>query len=65
MGLYDREKLALLAQSIPDLTTAEVASALLQLLAVGRGVWLTAGSDYTELDDVLSTFIEILAALLS
>ena len=43
MGLYDREKLALLAQSIPDLTTAEVASELLQLLAVGRGVLLTAG----------------------
>lgn len=64
-GSYDREKLALLVHSTPDLTILETASTLLQLLAVGRGIWLTGSSNYTELDGVLSAFIEGLDALLS
>ena len=64
-GSYDREKLALLVHSTPDLTILETANTLLQLLAVGRGIWLTGSSNYTELDGVLPTFIEGLDALLS
>ncbi|KAI4706654.1 hypothetical protein J4E89_008721 [Alternaria sp. Ai002NY15] len=64
-GYYDREKLALLVHSTPDLSILETASTLLQLLAVGRGIWLTGSSNYTELDGVLPAFIEGLDALLS
>ncbi|KAI4622599.1 uncharacterized protein J4E87_006166 [Alternaria ethzedia] len=64
-GSYDREKLALLVHSTPDLSILETASTLLQLLAVGRGIWLTGSSNYTELDGVLPAFIEGLDALLS
>ncbi|KAI4943560.1 hypothetical protein J4E91_009197 [Alternaria rosae] len=61
---YDREKLALLVHSTPDLTILETASMLLQLLALGRSIWMTASSDYTDLDGVLPAFIEGVAALL-
>jgi len=61
---YEREKLALLVHSVPDLTIVETTGTLLQLLAVGRSIWLTASSDYSELDGVMSALIKGLAALL-
>lgn len=61
----NRENLALLVHSVPDLTTVDTASTLLQLLAVDRNIWLTAGSDSTNSDGVMSAFIEDLAALLN
>lgn len=63
--MCNREKLALLVHSVPDLTTVDTASTLLQLLAVDRSIWLTAGSDSTDSDGVMSAFIEDLAALLN
>jgi hypothetical protein len=64
-GLYDREKLALLVHTVPDLSIAETVSTLLQLLAVGRGISMTASSDCTGFDDLLPGFVEGLAALLN
>jgi hypothetical protein len=63
--LYDHEKLALLVHSVPDVTIVGSTETILQLLAVGRSIWLTASLDYTELDGVMSAFIEALAALLN
>jgi hypothetical protein len=62
---YDGDSLALLMHSTPDLTIVETNRLVLQLLAVGRSMWLTASSDYRGLDGVLPMFIDCLDALLS
>jgi hypothetical protein len=63
--LYDRESLALMLHSVPDLTIIETATTLRQLLAVSYSIWLTGTSNYTEFDGVLPVFIGSLATLLN
>jgi hypothetical protein len=62
---YDRDKLAVMVHSTPDLTTTTIKIVLRQMLAVGRSIWMTGSSNYTEFDDQLPIFVDRLAALLS
>jgi hypothetical protein len=62
---YDRDKLALVLHSVPELDTIATESTLKSLLAVGYSVWMTGTSNYTELDAHFPVFVDRLAALLS
>lgn len=63
--LYDREKLAVLLHSVPDLDAASVELVLRQLLAVGHSIWLTGTNNYSMLDDHFPLFVDGLAGLLN
>lgn len=60
---FNRDELALVVHSVPELSTIEIANTLSQLLAVGHSIWLTGTSNYTELDAHFPTFVDCLAAL--
>lgn len=62
---HDRDSLALLIHSTPDLTIVQTNRIVLQVLAVSRSIWPTASSDHRGLDGVLPMFIDCLDALLS
>lgn len=62
---YNRTKLAVVVHSVPDLSVIEIGVTLMQLLAVGQGIWLTGDSNYSSIDQHLPVFIESLAALLA
>lgn len=63
--LYDRDKLAILLHSVPDLDAASIGLVLRQLLAVGHSIWLTGTNNYTVLDGHFPLFVDSLAGLLS
>ena len=63
--LYDRNKLALVLHSVPELSTTATELTLRQLLAVGHSIWLTGTNNYTDLDAHFPAFIDLLAMLLS
>lgn len=62
--LYDPEKLALILHSTPNLTDSDMVSTLQQLFTVGHAIWMTGTISYTELDDVLFSFVANLAIVL-
>jgi hypothetical protein len=61
--VYDRDKLAVILHSVPQLSTAEMEIMLRQLLTVGHSIWLTGSDDYTGLDTRFPTFMRCFAAL--
>lgn len=62
---YDRDKLAIVIHSLPDLDAITTEITLRSLLAVGESIWITTSRNYTELDAHFPVFIDCLAALLS
>lgn len=63
--LYDRDKLAVILHSVPELTLIEALTTLQQMLQVGRSIWLTGSENYTHFDATMSIFVDSLAQLLS
>lgn len=63
--LYDRNKLAIVLHSVPELSVIDIEFTLRQVLAVGHSIWLTGTNNYTLLDAYFPLFIERLAALSS
>jgi hypothetical protein len=61
--LYDRNKLAIILHSVPELSTVDIETTLKQLLAGGHSIWLTGTNNYANFDTRFPTFIERLAAL--
>jgi hypothetical protein len=61
--LYDRKRLGLVLHSVPQLSVVETEDTLRKLLAVGHSIWLTGNSNYTELDEHFSAFVNCLATL--
>jgi hypothetical protein len=63
--LYDRTKLAVVLHSAPELSIIDTEATLMELLSVGRNIWLTGDSNYTNLDTHFPVLISCLAAMLS
>jgi hypothetical protein len=62
---YDRDKLAIVIHSLPELDAVATETTLMSLLAVGQSIWITTSPNYTELDAHFPVFIDCLATLLS
>jgi hypothetical protein len=63
--VYDRTKLAVVLHSVPDLSIVDTEATLLELLSVGRNVWLTGDSNYTKFDAHFPVLMSCLAMVLS
>jgi hypothetical protein len=61
--LYDRDKLAVILHSVPQLNAADIGTTLRQVLTIGHSIWFTGTDNYTSLDTHFPTFIERLATL--
>jgi hypothetical protein len=63
--LYDRTRLAVVLHSVPDLSIIDTEATLMELLSVGRNVWLTGDNNYTKLDAHFPVLMSCLAIVLS
>ncbi|KAL5117248.1 hypothetical protein ACEQ8H_004807 [Pleosporales sp. CAS-2024a] len=62
---YNRDKIAVVLHSVPDLGTLGIITTLSEVLAVGHSMWLTGSTNYTNLDALFPVVLECLVALLS